>query len=182
MSQGGSAGRVLQIWTALSLGGPGADGSAARRARHSPRTEHRPPGIANTSTSGALGLDRWLAGAQLARRRDVRAALASGVREAARWVAIDSLCSRCTDRGLSGGGRARPTWLVVAALCSAVGNVVGVHMVRSLNVKLFFGVEPLSAAEREQLLGTWYRLNAVRLVAAGGALVAVQRGAAQLSR
>jgi hypothetical protein len=55
-------------------------------------------------------------------------------------------------------------------------------MVRSLNVKLFFGVEPLSAAEREQLLGTWYRLNAVRLVAAGGALVAVQRGAAQLSR
>jgi hypothetical protein len=48
------------------------------------------------------------------------------------------------------------------------------YVVREVNLKLFFGAEPPPPAERDALLRTWYRLNALRAAAVGGAMFATQ--------
>ncbi|SDS00977.1 anthrone oxygenase family protein [Actinopolymorpha singaporensis] len=72
-------------------------------------------------------------------------------------------------------------WLVVAASCSVSGAAVTAVLVH-LNLRLFFTAEQVPAAEREELLRTWYRLNAVRLVAAAGAWIAARQAAAHIAR
>jgi Domain of unknown function (DUF1772) len=74
----------------------------------------------------------------------------------------------------SGGAR---RWLTVAAGCWFSGVVLTAYLVRTVNLKLFFGEEPAPATERDELIATWYRLNSPRIVAAGAALLAAQRGA-----
>ncbi|GAA2757602.1 hypothetical protein [Actinopolymorpha rutila] len=51
-----------------------------------------------------------------------------------------------------------------------------------LNLRLFFAAEQVPAAERQELLRTWYRLNAVRLATAAGAWVATRQAAARITR
>lgn len=70
--------------------------------------------------------------------------------------------------------------LAAAAVCSISGSAVSAYVVRAINMKLFFSDQALSADERARLLRTWYRLNAVRLVAAGGALWAAHRSRSRL--
>ncbi len=66
-------------------------------------------------------------------------------------------------------------WAVAASCCGAVAGLVTAHIVRDIGWKLFFASAPPAPAEREQLLRTWYRLNAVRLLAAVAAWSAFQR-------
>lgn len=42
-------------------------------------------------------------------------------------------------------------------------------------IPVFFTAQPLAAAEQEELLRRWYRLNSIRLVASGVAWLAAQR-------
>lgn len=72
-------------------------------------------------------------------------------------------------------------WVSVASGCGAAADVVTSHIVRDVNLKLFFASTPPSPAEQEQLLRTWYRLNVIRLLAAGAAWMASQRARSHLS-
>jgi hypothetical protein len=49
------------------------------------------------------------------------------------------------------------------------------YLVRKVDLKLFFADEQPPIAERDALIGTWYRLNVVRIATAAGALVATYR-------
>ena len=64
--------------------------------------------------------------------------------------------------------------LATASACAVSGGAITVHLVRAVNIRLFFADRPLSPAEQKALLGVWYRWNAVRLVAVGGAWLAWQ--------
>jgi hypothetical protein len=66
-------------------------------------------------------------------------------------------------------------WLIVAAASSAVGGAATAYLLRSVNPKLFFSPQPLSAARRKPLLTKWYRVHAIRLAASAIALAAVDR-------
>lgn len=74
------------------------------------------------------------------------------------------------------------SWLVLAATSSVTGGAVTAYLVRSVNLRLFFGDTPLTDVDRSRLLRTWYRLNAVKLVSAGGAWLAARRARALLTR
>lgn len=68
--------------------------------------------------------------------------------------------------------RANP---VAASCCGALSGLVTAHIVRDINLRLFFASTPPAPAERHELLRTWQRLNVVRLVAALGAWAAFRR-------
>lgn len=72
-------------------------------------------------------------------------------------------------------------WLVVAASCSVSGAGVTAVLVR-LNLRLFFAAEAVPTSERQELLRTWYRLNAVRLATTAGAWIAARQAAARIAR
>ncbi|MET9019556.1 anthrone oxygenase family protein [Actinopolymorpha sp. NPDC004070] len=72
-------------------------------------------------------------------------------------------------------------WLVVAASCSISGAAVTAVLV-PLNLRLFFATEQSPAAEREELLRTWYRLNALRLATTAAAWIATRQAAARITR
>lgn len=73
-------------------------------------------------------------------------------------------------------------WLGASAVCSAVGGAATVYLVRSVNLKLLFSSQRHTHAERTRLLRTWYRVNAVRILAAGGAWFAAHQARERLSR
>jgi hypothetical protein len=52
---------------------------------------------------------------------------------------------------------------------------VTAYLVRAVNPRLFVAGQVLSATDLERLLKTWYRVNLVRLVAAGGAWLCAER-------
>jgi hypothetical protein len=66
-------------------------------------------------------------------------------------------------------------WLGTAAGCMILGSAITGYLVRTVNLKLFFGSEPVPAAERDALIRRWYRLNVLRTVATGAALFAAHR-------
>ncbi|MEU6149922.1 DUF1772 domain-containing protein [Actinosynnema sp. NPDC047251] len=80
------------------------------------------------------------------------------------------------------GDRGGRPWLVAAVVCSGVGVGLTAHLVRTVNLDLFFRDRVPSADERKALLRAWYRVNAARLVATGGALVAARVARSRLSR
>jgi hypothetical protein len=65
-------------------------------------------------------------------------------------------------------------WLTVSAGCGVAGAALTGYVVRKVNLKLFFGAEPPSPAERDALLRTWYRMNVLRAAAVAGAMFATQ--------
>ncbi len=65
--------------------------------------------------------------------------------------------------------------LGAAAVCTISAGAVTGYVVRALNVKLLVAGHPLTPAERERLLHTWYRLNIIRAVALGAAWLALER-------
>jgi hypothetical protein len=65
-------------------------------------------------------------------------------------------------------------WLTVSAGCGVAGAALTGYVVREVNLKLFFAAEPPPPAERDALLRSWYRLNALRTAAVGGAVFATQ--------
>lgn len=73
-------------------------------------------------------------------------------------------------------------YLVPAAACSLAAAAATGYLVKTVNLKLFFGTEPVGADERATLLRTWYRVNAVRLGLAGAALAAAGIARARLPR
>ncbi|OZM72534.1 DUF1772 domain-containing protein [Amycolatopsis antarctica] len=60
--------------------------------------------------------------------------------------------------------------LATSAGATVTGALLTAYLVRAVNLRLFVAGPPVSEAERDALLRRWYRLNAVRLLAAGGAL------------
>ena len=76
-----------------------------------------------------------------------------------------------------GDARAR-RWLAISTGCWVSGAAVTAYLVRRVNIKLFFAVDPAAPpppVDREALLHIWYRLNVLRIAAAGGALLAAYR-------
>ncbi|MQA78468.1 MAG: hypothetical protein GEV10_08315 [Streptosporangiales bacterium] len=71
-------------------------------------------------------------------------------------------------------------WLLTAATCSIVGGALGAYLVRAVNLRLFFGTRSVTGDERAMLLQTWYRVNAIRLVATGGAWFAAYKARSRL--
>jgi hypothetical protein len=69
----------------------------------------------------------------------------------------------------------RRRWIAAAAAATISGGALGVYLVRVINLRLFFSGQQLTATERETLLRAWYRLNALRLIAVGGAWLAAQK-------
>jgi hypothetical protein len=72
------------------------------------------------------------------------------------------------------------SWLATAAACSIAGSAASVYLVRAVNLRLFFGDQPLGADERDRLLRTWYRVNAARIAVAGGTLLAAHKARTRL--
>lgn len=65
-------------------------------------------------------------------------------------------------------------WLLGGAACSLSAAAATAYIVRAVNVKLFFSTQQLSAEEQKALLRTWYRVNAFRIIASGGAWLALR--------
>jgi hypothetical protein len=78
--------------------------------------------------------------------------------------------------------RSRRPWLVAAAACSISGIASTAYLVRTVNVRLFFTNQTLTADEQETLLRTWYRINAVRLATTAGAWLTIQMAKSRGSR
>lgn len=78
--------------------------------------------------------------------------------------------------------RSSRPWLTTAVACSSFNVALTAHLVRTVNLKLFFRGEPTAAADAKDMLATWYRLNAVRLVLTGVAWLAVRRARHMLTQ
>ena len=52
------------------------------------------------------------------------------------------------------------------------GAVATAYFVKAVNLRLFFGGEPVAPAEREKLLRTWSRVNVFHLAVLGVAWLA----------
>jgi hypothetical protein len=79
-----------------------------------------------------------------------------------------------TARGNARGRR----WLAISSGCWLSGAALTAYLVRKVNITLFFASDAAalpSPVDREALLRTWYRLNVLRIAAAGGALFATYR-------
>jgi Domain of unknown function (DUF1772) len=64
--------------------------------------------------------------------------------------------------------RDRP-WLAAAAACALFGVAATAYLVRAVNPRLLVAGRVLTPSDQDRLLKTWYRVNLVRLVAAGSA-------------
>lgn len=65
-------------------------------------------------------------------------------------------------------------WLGTSVVGTLSGGLLTAHIVREINLKLFFADRPLAGTEREDLLQRWYRLNKIRLMASGVAWLTAQ--------
>ncbi|GAA4534653.1 anthrone oxygenase family protein [Mycobacterium paraffinicum] len=73
-------------------------------------------------------------------------------------------------------------WLAVTAGCSIAGLGVTGYLIRAVNLAVMFATTPPPPEERDRLIRTWYRLNLVRIAAAGGALFAANRASQVIAR
>jgi hypothetical protein len=64
--------------------------------------------------------------------------------------------------------------LTVAGACTVAGAALTGHLVGSVNRRLL-GTDLVDPAERQRLIQHWYRVNGVRLLLAGTALVALEK-------
>ncbi|WP_375487064.1 hypothetical protein [uncultured Mycobacterium sp.] len=71
------------------------------------------------------------------------------------------------------GGARR--WLAMTVGCEIWGLAITGYLIRTVNLKVIFARVSPPRAERDALLRRWYRLNLVRMAAAGGALFAAHR-------
>jgi len=87
-------------------------------------------------------------------------------------VTVAATTAALVDAWRSGGDRR-------AVATSAVGTLVAAgstgYLVRTVNLRLLHGAEPLGDDERRRLLATWHRGNLVRLAALVVAAVALRR-------
>jgi hypothetical protein len=74
---------------------------------------------------------------------------------------------------------ARP-WLALSAACTLTGVAATAHLVRTVNLRLFYGTEPVPAGERAALLRHWHRVTAARLALTGVAWLAAGRACGRL--
>ena len=64
-------------------------------------------------------------------------------------------------------------WLAALAVSALSGFIATTWLVRSVNLKLFIAGQPSTPTDRARLLRIWYRVNALRLLAASsGSLIA----------
>jgi hypothetical protein len=73
------------------------------------------------------------------------------------------------------GPAAQRRWSTASVAGTLAAGLSTVHIVRTINVRLFFAAEPPSVDERKALLRRWYALNAIRMVATAVAWVGAQR-------
>jgi hypothetical protein len=66
-------------------------------------------------------------------------------------------------------------WLAALAVSSLAGVVITAWLVRTVNLKLFIAGHPLTRADQDRLLRIWYRVNGLRLLAAGAAWLIAAR-------
>ena len=71
--------------------------------------------------------------------------------------------------------RGERPWLLALGSTTFAGLAATVYLVQRVNRRLFVAGQPVEPAEREQLLRMWYRLNLVRLAAAGAAMLVAAR-------
>jgi hypothetical protein len=69
-------------------------------------------------------------------------------------------------------------WLGASAASTVSGAMLTAYVVSQINHKLFFAAQPLEAAEQQELLRRWHRLNKLRLTTSGVAWLTGQRVAA----
>lgn len=65
--------------------------------------------------------------------------------------------------------------ITATATCGGLALVLSAHLIRTVNVPLLAGREPLGEPERRRLVATWQQGNAVRLVALGAATALFSR-------
>jgi len=75
------------------------------------------------------------------------------------------------------GWRAGADRRLIAATAAGVGSALALsgYLIPTLTRPLLIGSEPLAGTDREQLIVTWHRLNALRLVALAGASASLGR-------
>lgn len=73
------------------------------------------------------------------------------------------------------GAEGARRWLTIAAGCSVSGVALTAYLISAVNLKVMFAAKPPPPAERDARIRLWYRLNIVRIAAAGGALFAAHR-------
>jgi Domain of unknown function (DUF1772) len=66
-------------------------------------------------------------------------------------------------------------WLTTSTACTLSAAGVTAHLVAAINVRLFVAGHPLTPPERQALLRTWYRLNAVRLLVLAAAWASAEK-------
>jgi len=165
-------------------------------------TRHARPKTGHSSVTGALllvaqfGIAQWLFGniyeavVRIPERLAVRNAETSAANATARPPSVLGAGSPVryyapavplTAAGLAAAllsdrqSRATTRWLVLSAASWTCGGAITAYLVKTINLKLFFTLEPPPTAERDELLRKWYRLNVVRIASAAIALLAAHR-------
>jgi hypothetical protein len=73
------------------------------------------------------------------------------------------------------GPAAQRRWSAASVVGTLAAGLSTTHIVRAINVRLFFAAEPPSVDEREALLRRWYVLNTIRMAATAVAWVGARR-------
>ncbi|OBF53168.1 hypothetical protein A5756_17030 [Mycobacterium sp. 852002-53434_SCH5985345] len=72
-------------------------------------------------------------------------------------------------------------WLALTASCSLAGMAISGYLIRTVNLRVMFADTQPPPAERDALIGRWYRLNVIRVATAAGALLAANRAGAMIT-
>jgi len=129
---------------------------------------------------GLVGVPQLLAHAQ-PRRAPGLIAPGSPIRyyAPAAPLAFGATTVTLVNRWHSGGDR---RLITATAVSTAAAAGLTAYLIRSVNLRLLTSDEPLSAQDRDRLVATWHRTNAVRLVALAVASVSLSSLASQRSR
>lgn len=73
-------------------------------------------------------------------------------------------------------------WLALSAAGTVAGVAATAYLVRTVNLRLYYGTDPVPDAERAALLRRWHRVNAARLAVTGVAWLAAGRARTRLGR
>lgn len=122
---------------------------------------------------GLVGVPQLLAAARPERPAGLLAA-GSPVRY---YAPVAMLALGPTGVSLLEGWRSGADRRLITATATCVGSTLALsgYLIRTVNIPLLAGNEPLSEADRHKLIARWHRGNAVRLIALGGATAAFSR-------
>jgi hypothetical protein len=97
------------------------------------------------------------------------------------WLPVGPITMAATVGALLAGWNNPPSrrGLLMCAVGTIGSALVTAYTVHNINVKLIFR-EQRRTEEQEELLGRWYRLNAMRIVATGVAWIGAQRARSAL--